>query len=141
MRVYEHSSLCIDFIKEHDYFLVKRIVTNITKENEYKEAINNWRIACEKYKPTKHLVDYSEYSFSITPEFQQYLDNHLMKPLYKAGLKKIAFLLSHDLFAQLSIEETMQKETGKMFEISYFDDFEEAKKWLLATSSNNLFTV
>ena len=131
MRVYEHSSLSIDFISQDGYFIVKRTVSNDTDETEFKEVINNWRTTFEKYKPTKQLIDYSEYSFSISPELQQYINENLMKPLYKDGMRKVAFLLSRDLFAQLSIEKTMQKESGQLFEIKYFDDFDKAKNWLL----------
>jgi len=131
MRVFEHSSLCIDYFKEDDFLLVKRFVSDSSDQDEFKKIINEWRITIEKYKPQKQLIDYSNYIFSITPELQQYINNQLMKPAYEAGIRKVAFLISHDLFAQVTIEKTMQKNSEEMFEIKYFDNFKKAKDWLL----------
>ncbi len=131
MRVFEHSTLCIDYFKEDDFLLVKRYVSDSTDQDEFKKIINKWQITIEKYKPQKQLIDYSDYSFSITPELQQYINDQLMKPAYEAGVRKVAFLISHDLFAQMTIEKTVQKNTEEMFEIKYFDNFKKAKDWLL----------
>ena len=131
MRVFEHSTLCIDYFKEDDFLLVKRFVSDSSDQDEFKKIINEWRMTIEKYKPQKQLIDYSDYSFSITPELQQYINNQLMKPAYEAGVRKVAFLISHDLFAQMTIEKTMQKNNEEMFEIKYFDNFKKAKDWLL----------
>ena len=131
MLVFEHDTLRIDYYRDQDYFLVKRFVSDSTDKDEFKEVINQWRSVIEKYKPLKQLIDSSEYNFTITPDLQQYINDHLLKPAYEAGLRKVAFLLSHDLYAQMTIEKTMQKETGKMFAIKYFDNFINAKDWLL----------
>ncbi|MEN8119215.1 MAG: STAS/SEC14 domain-containing protein [Bacteroidota bacterium] len=131
MRVFEHSTLSIDYFKDDDFFIVKRFVSDSTDKDEFKKLINEWRATIEKYKPKKQLIDYSEYNFKITPELQQYINDNLMKPAYEAGIRKVAFLLSHDLFSQMTIEKTMQKNTGHLFEIKYFNNFQKAKDWLL----------
>ena len=77
------------------------------------------------------MVDFLEYSFSISPELQQFTNENLLKPAYEAGIRKVAFIIAHNLFAQMSVEQIMKQDTGKMFEIRYFDDFKKAKDWLL----------
>jgi len=131
MRVLKDNTLTIDFFKEDNFLLVKRRSNKNTNEQEYKKQIIDWSRIIEKYNPVKQLVDYSEYNFTITPELQQYTNENLLLPAYKAGIRKVAFLIAHDLFAQMSVEQIMNQDTGKMFEIRYFDDFEKAKSWLL----------
>jgi len=131
MRVFECNTLLIDFFKDDNFLLVKRQDSNKTDIDEYKKQIREWRLIIEKYRPEKQLVDYSEYSFPITPELQQFTNENLLKPAYGAGIRKVAFLIAHDLFAQMSVEQIMKQDTGKIFEIRYFDNFEKAKDWLL----------
>ena len=131
MRVFERNTLIIDYFDVDKFLLVKRKSNKKTNEEEYIEQIKVWKKIIETYNPEKQLVDYSEYNFSITPELQQYTNENLLKPAYEAGIRKVAFLIAHDLFAQMSVEQIMSQDTGKMFEIRYFDNFEKAKKWLL----------
>jgi len=51
--------------------------------------------------------------------------------LAEAGIKKIAFLVSAEMIAQLSIEQTLEESNASAFAVKYFDVEEDAKKWLL----------
>ncbi len=137
MRVLNQDTLTIDYFKEDNFFLVKRRDTDNPSEEEYKKQVKEWRTIIEKYKPAKQLIDYSEYKFSVTPKLQKFTNENLLKPAYKAGIRQVAFLIAHDLFVQMSVEKIMQQDTGKMFEIRYFDDFHKAKKWLLKKSAKS----
>lgn len=131
MRILERKNIVIDFFSDDHFFLIKRIDIESDKDTDYKETIDEWRLAIEKYKPKIQLIDYSDYNTKITNDLQKYTYEKLVKPAYIAGVRKVAFLIAHDLFAQMSIEELMQKATDEMFEIRYFDDFQDAKNWLL----------
>jgi len=134
MRVLEHKTIVIDFFPDDHFFLIKRFDSAEESAKTYKTIIDEWRQVVEKYKPKKQLIDYSDYSFKITPELQQYTFENLVKPAYKVGVRRVAFLIAHDLFAQMSVEEIMKKDTGEMFEVRYFDDFQKSKEWLLNES-------
>jgi hypothetical protein len=131
MRVLEHKTIIIDFFPDDYFFLVKRFDSDDESDTNYKTVIDEWRQVVEKYKPKKQLIDYSDYSYKISSELQQYTFENLLKPSHKVGVRKVAFLIAHDLFAQMSVEEIMKKDTGEMFEFRYFDDFQKSKEWLL----------
>jgi hypothetical protein len=49
----------------------------------------------------------------------------------QAGIKKFAYLVSKDLFSQVSIEQTMEEGNAQeIFETCYFADETEALTWL-----------
>lgn len=51
----------------------------------------------------------------------------------QSGLKRMAILTSSDYFNQISVERIMSAATPEMpFAISYFDDVDKAKEWLLS---------
>jgi hypothetical protein len=55
--------------------------------------------------------------------------------LAKTGLKRMAILMSTDYFNQMSVDRIMQAATPEMpFDVSYFDNEESARAWLLAST-------
>jgi hypothetical protein len=50
----------------------------------------------------------------------------------QAGLRKYAIIVSQEMVAQLSIEQTMEESQASNFQVRYFDDSEEAMRWLIA---------
>ena len=131
MKVLKKGTLTIDYFIDDNFLLVKRVDTE-NKDNEYyKEQILEWKSIIEKFKPERQLIDYTDYTFPITPELQKFTNENLLEDSYKIGLKKVAFLISHNLFVQMSIEKIMDKDAGKMFDIKYFDNFKKAKDWIL----------
>jgi hypothetical protein len=86
----------------------------------------------EKYKPQTILTDSSKATYTIMPELQEQM-NQLTAPVYqKIGLKKMAVILSQaDLYAQVSIHQTIEENTSAQYEMQLFDNSLEAEKWLL----------
>ena len=119
MRVLKKGTLTIDYFIEDNFLLVKRIDTENKNHEYYKEQILEWKSIIEKFKPEKQLIDYTDYTFSITPELQKFTNENLLENAYEVGLKKVAFLISHNLFVQMSVEKIMNNEVGKMFDIKY----------------------
>ena len=54
-----------------------------------------------------------------------------MKNIVELGVKKIAFIESPEIFAQMSIEQTMQEDEGKKIQVKHFKNEDNAIKWLL----------
>lgn len=80
-----------------------------------------------------HLVDTSEFAFIIIPELQEWVAN-LVFPIVEAKKgKKLAFLISKELFPQISIEQFTDENPYESFQIAYFKTEEEALEWLFAS--------
>ncbi len=130
MKVFTDEFLTIDYYSDQNYFLVTRKGEQNIDFETYKYIIDHWLNTVKKYKPQKQLVDYSELLVPISPEHQKYAQENLIIPAVKISIKKTAFIISRDLFAQMSVEETMARKAGDL-EFRYFSDFNKAKEWLL----------
>ncbi len=75
------------------------------------------------------LVDTINFQFAIRPELQEWVANTILPNLIGAGWRKIAFLMSDDFVAQLSVEQTME-ERDLPFDVKYFSDKAKALNWL-----------
>lgn len=78
----------------------------------------------------KSLVNATNFDFPIIPELQDWTMEHVYKPLQELGVRKFAFVISPDVFAQFSIENIMQDKGGGAIETRFFDSYEEAFQWL-----------
>ncbi|HAI77152.1 MAG TPA: hypothetical protein DCM08_12985, partial [Microscillaceae bacterium] len=63
---------------------------------------------------------------------QSWVDQEIFPQFVQAGLRKYAIIVSQEMVAQLSIEQTMEESQASNFQVRYFDDSEEAMRWLIA---------
>lgn len=129
MLVYKGKYLTIDYFSDENYILVKRYASEDISIDEYKYLTSEWLKVIAKYKPFGQLVDYTDLTKPIKPEFQQYAHNNLVVPAVKISIKKSAFIISRYLFAQMSVEDIMSK-SSDILEYRFFSDFNKAKDWL-----------
>lgn len=129
-KILDISSTLIEFDKEKSFFKVTRNISDIEDEQKYKKDIVLWINAILDYKPTFQLLDMQGNTFTISPEMQRWINENLIATAAKNGTKKIAFLVSSDIFARVSLEQTMDEEEAKVFTFRYFEDENEAMKWL-----------
>lgn len=99
------------------------------------EAKNAWlelAAILRKYAPELLLTDARTFFFTIGKDCQAWLDENVAKFAIEMGLKKKANLISPDMFAQMSIELLLKRDTMKKgFQNQFFDNYEAAEKWLL----------
>ena len=110
-------------------FVNKTKLTSEMTEDQYKEQILNWLKINIKYHPEKILVDNSCFDYIIVPELQKWVNDKLLIPSLKLGLKKIAFVNSPNIFTDVSIRQAMEEQELPI-EFAFFETVEEAKKWL-----------
>jgi len=93
----------------------------------------NWLYVqlCEHHELSSFLLDTTSFGFTISPTVQIWVAENILPKLSKGGMKKVAFLVSTDFIAQLSIEQTMEEKVLD-FLVSYFDQQSEALAWLLS---------
>ncbi len=122
----------------HIYYLDQQILEAIWTEgglmndDEYRQESLNFIQAARNHRPKAGLIDTRDFQFTIVPETQEWLNTVIFPELIKAGIRKMAFLVTDDLFSQVSIEQAMDEKTAKEgFQTRFFDDYESAKAWVL----------
>lgn len=105
--------------------------TNFLNEEVFKEIILRQKEGVLFYKPQKLLIDSTFFDFAIDPSLQKWFDDQIFSATIKAGIQKVGIVISKDLFAQVSVEQTMEEGQGIMHLTHYFQTYQEARYWLL----------
>lgn len=101
-------------------------------ESAFKD-INLLYISCFEQHPVKSfLIDTREFAFAITPELQEWVAGFIIPKVVGLGLRRLAFLVSKEMVAQLSIEQTMEESAVDTFQNRFFDTLEQARAWCIA---------
>lgn len=84
----------------------------------------------EHYNVQGFLVDSRKGHFTVHGEMQAWHDQEIVPAYLKHGLKKIAFVMPFDIFAEVSILQTFQEEKASVLTINYFNDLDSAFSWM-----------
>lgn len=99
-------------------------------DEEFQTEILGEKKAIETKKPKNIFADTLQMKFSIPPNLQEW-HNNLIFPVFKsAEVKRLAILVSTDIFAQVSIEQLVEDGSEKEFVTKYFDTEKELISWL-----------
>ncbi|PIY12616.1 MAG: hypothetical protein COZ18_01630 [Flexibacter sp. CG_4_10_14_3_um_filter_32_15] len=82
-------------------------------------------------KTEKVLGNIKELGFVVSPEAQEWMNEHIFAPAMEVGFSKLAVVMSTEFLAQLSIEQVMEEEVGQQITTKYFDEIEEAREWIM----------
>lgn len=99
-------------------------------EEEFKTQLRHEVAALKKYRPEGYVADTRDFRFTITPEFQGWINNNIFPEYLNAGLKRFAFVASTAFISQLSIEQAAAPiEEVHGIQQGFFDNREEALAW------------
>ena len=133
MQVYKSQFLKLMFFEE--YKLIEMIwfpeTENMTEE-EFKQEQLNYLDIIKKLKPNKVLPDTREMNFPVSPKMQEWTNKTLFPPSLEMGLNKAAIVASKEFITELSVEQTMEEVFGQKFITKYFNNREDAKKWIVS---------
>jgi lipid A disaccharide synthetase len=133
MQVYQNQFIKLIFEAENSLlrYISHPNTQEMTGEN-YKENMLAYAEQVEQYQPTRLLVDSRASEFVIVPELQEWTANVIAPRT--TSLKKIAFVLNPDIFAQVALQQMMdEKGIVEKYEApQYFENLEEAEKWILS---------
>jgi hypothetical protein len=131
MKVYE-SLYQVIFFDEDKKLLHKEwyIDTDTMPQDTFKIEVEKIAEIAEKYKPIRFHDDTTNFYFPISPKVQTWVNETIFPRFIKAGVMKYALIVSQELIAQLSIEQTMEESNAHKFQVKYFDDPEKAYEWL-----------
>jgi len=130
MVVFEDKITKISYEKKYSLIIIDRKAAADLSEDEYKKDVLNWADCLQKYKPSRQLVNEKEFKYSVVPDLQIWVNQVLVAPAIKDGMKKVAFVVADDIFPQVSIEQLME-ENKLPLEMKYFQTQKEARAWLL----------
>ncbi|TAF31366.1 MAG: hypothetical protein EAZ57_05530 [Cytophagales bacterium] len=132
MTIYKSKCLELNFFEEHKLIeMVWQDATVRMTEAELKAECYNYLDKILNHKPQKVLADTRKLLFPIAPELQVWINTEILGPAFATGLRKAAFLISEDLFAQIAIEQIMEENDGAQFQTRYFDSREDAFDWAI----------
>lgn len=93
----------------------------------------------DEYQVTSILIDFSNFTFCLTPEDQQKLQKNAFSKLKKSQVQKIALIKSSDKNTQETLITLFETGIEKPMINAFFNDVNEAKQWLLANKPNTGF--
>ena len=128
-----HKSKYVEIIYEQENSLIidKFLpATKDMKQDEFRKEMNIFVEMCEKYKPANELVHLLDMKYVIAVKDQEWMNKEIF-PRYENMIKRMAFFVPTELFAQVSVEQTMDEEAGQKFVQQYFESEDEARKWLM----------
>ncbi len=77
------------------------------------------------------LSDTNNFNYTISPELQEWSTENFFARIVAAGIRKYAILLPQEVFAEISIQQTVEENTSNTIQVQYFENGELARKWLL----------
>jgi len=101
-------------------------------EKEFKEEMLNLADLILKYKAVYLLSDTKELGFPIIPEIQKWIVQNIAPKFVEAKLKKQAIIILNELYAQVSMEQTIDDVNEKKLDMQakFFDNHDDAKIWI-----------
>ena len=130
-QVYKSKFLSVEYDKDNSLIVSTWSIKSVQLKSEtLKEEMLERMKYIEKYRPRKVLVNAKFFFFRLPPSIQTWMNEEILNRYYEAGIEKMAFIISNDLVAQISIEQAIQENETSTYQIRYFDSIEKAKVWL-----------
>ena len=107
--------------------------TGYAPSREYREILEQALSEVEEHEVQRWSADLRDMA-AILQQDEHWTVTDWFPRLAAAGLKRMAILMSSDLFNQMSVERIMGAATPVLgFEVAYFDDMQKAEAWLMAS--------
>lgn len=122
----------IYFDKEKSLITHKALPTTSEMSlEEFKQEMFRFVELCEQLLPTRDLVNLMNMNYIITPEVQEWVNSEIF-PRFENIIQQIALLLPSGIFESVALEQTMEEEGAQKFTQKYFDNEDQALKWLMS---------
>lgn len=104
---------------------------DMTTEDYKEEALRHLKATQDNV--TKAIfIDGRSYFYTIVPEVQEWIDEHIASGFVDAGARKMAVLFPESVFVQISAEQMFEEDNWAKMKQKYFDDEQAAFDWLKA---------
>ena len=105
-----------------------QLSVEMTSQILQREMTARWKYI-DQFRPLNILVDAKYFYYKIPPDMQTWIYTNFRSKYTDEGVYKLAFIISVDVVAQISIEQSIQEDRDPKFQIQYFDDRDNAIKW------------
>ena len=130
--LYESDFKVIEYVPKDMMMIIRWHPSTFNlDENIFKSEITISLKFILEYKPQRILVDSSQFNFVMAPKLQQWFDNEVFTIYPKANVKRKAFLVTADLFTQVSLQQHINDAKNQTVETAFFQSEEEAINWLM----------
>jgi len=110
------------------YLVHTRKASKNISDEVYKEEMLDTAKQAIALKAKGIITDNRDFTFTISPTVQEWLKTTTLPMFAEAGTTHGAFVVSDDLFTQVSTEQALADSHD--FAIAYFKDIESALDWL-----------
>ncbi len=130
MILHKSEYVEVSYEQENSMFIEKFLpsTTNMT-DDVFKKEMSLIYELIDKKKPKFVLINLMNMKYVIGLEMQEWMNKEILT--IAVNFKKSAYIVPTELFAQVSVEQTMEEETGQKIVQQYFENEDEARKWLL----------
>ena len=109
--------------------------TLFMSEDEFKKETLMYAEKVLEHKPKYLFINTIDMEFVIDPPLQLWYSQNIALKTAQAGVKKISFWVSSDIFVQMSVKQTEEeiaavRKSPSPIEIKYFQSEAEARDWL-----------
>jgi len=121
------------YVEQENSLLIQewKSATEKMKNSEYKAELVFYKDTILSQLLEKVLIDTKKFRFIISPDLQKWVDTQIAFFTNKI-VKKIAFVMPEEIFAEVSIQQTMEEEEATKYGTSlYFENRDLALEWLL----------
>jgi len=116
-------------VKDHCLFVTWKEDSASLKDVDFMAINEQYLELIKEHNLTAFFIDTRKFYYTISLEIQGWVGENILSKLPELGVKRLAFLMSEEFIAQLSIEQTMEN-LGENCQMRYFDDKEEALIWV-----------
>ena len=99
------------------------------KLEKLKPAVDVMMDHIAKNKVTKHVSNHRQLQV-LSNDVRAFLENEWFPRAEKAGINKMAAIISDNIFAEMSAKQVTEKAVKKSIETKYFVSSEDGAKWL-----------
>jgi len=131
MQIYQDRVLNTEFDAEKAIFINQWTGADMMDE-DFKRAMTEVAALAMTHKPKGILVDTRQFSFTISPDLQMWYNENIVPRHLEAGVGSMAFVMSKEFIAQMSIEQTMEEDEASNQKTNFFEDIDGAVKWLVS---------
>lgn len=134
--IYNSDYLSLEYFAKH-----KLLMRHWKKASDYLSNLEFQREMLQvkqyilEYHPLYLLGDTHNFLYVVKPEMQLWLDQEFYARLSEWGVQKMAFIKSKDVYANMSVEQSIE-ESHKAYQIQWFDTEYEALEWLIQLETN-----
>jgi len=119
----------IQIVYNEEIKVVEMHWKTFTTSAELKEGLNTGIKCIEEMQAHKWIGNVCKLGV-IGEDDQKWSNEDWFPRALKAGITRMAVIVSDDIFNQMSVDEIMQRVPQINFESQYFSSVEEAREWL-----------